>query len=263
MLLLIFVGVLWAKCSLQGISVTEWQRKDHQGRRSSLCYAVILFVWWSASLSEWIRAGYVTATCSMLPRTGWEIVGINSCAYPIWIVLILLSLGISDACLQTLYPVVRRAGRWSTLMAARHRVCTNLLSEIFPLNEIRVNGLIAKNAYLTKVRTCWLKFRWLNLLWSWAKHEIQVRQLKGMMNWWYIGGNWGVGCCPARRHRLTVARREGQKEKHFDAFVFSECYWCSSSTRCSRGCGRPIDASWRKPQVGQTSLIILNFIIFI
>jgi hypothetical protein len=187
MLLLIFVGVLWAKCSLQGISVTEWQRKDHQGRRSSLCYAVILFVWWSASLSEWIRAGYVTATCSMLPRTGWEIVGINSCAYPIWIVLILLSLGISDACLQTLYPVVRRAGRWSTLMAARHRVCTNLLSEIFPLNEIRVNGLIAKNAYLTKVRTCWLKFRWLNLLWSWAKHEIQVRQLKGMMNWWYTG----------------------------------------------------------------------------
>jgi hypothetical protein len=36
MLLLIFLGVLWAKCSLQGISVSKWGRKDRQGRGSSL-----------------------------------------------------------------------------------------------------------------------------------------------------------------------------------------------------------------------------------
>lgn len=49
----IYVGVLWAKCSMQWISVSKQRRKDHQGWRSSLCHAVIPFVWWSASLSDW------------------------------------------------------------------------------------------------------------------------------------------------------------------------------------------------------------------
>lgn len=49
----IYVGVLWAKCSMQWISVSKQRRKDHQGWRSSLCHAVIPFIQWSASLSDW------------------------------------------------------------------------------------------------------------------------------------------------------------------------------------------------------------------
>jgi hypothetical protein len=42
------------------------------------------------------------------------------------------------------YPVAREVVRWSAWMATRHRVCSMLSFETFPLNEIQVNGPIVK-----------------------------------------------------------------------------------------------------------------------